>query len=465
MKKIFTLSISLFAAFILNAQICTTSGFDACLAGSGITSDFRNAVLIAGSGTHLMVGAKYKFNNAIPALNLDAVISIDAIVNATMAEAINPAIDDDGAANETGSAASQASLFAPRIAPNQSLSCNNVTGYVEFTVKFYTHFTGNTQPITGTEMAISNLNFLNFDMDGIPVGNNGWFKEIGYVKINGFDPVNYSSLTTELTNYGDTGGWLLTSGSSTERTGIARCAEVAKKSVYTETQTSISFRMGYDYKAPATNCGNINIQPTRDYGARFGCLNLPAAGPLPVSLTNLAVNYNAGKTNIIWTSLQEHNLAGYEVQRSFDGINFEVAGIVKANNLTSVQQYKLTDNVAAFTSKYIFYRIRIFDQDFSMKLSNTVSIKIADWKSNEMVISPNPSSNTAQIRVKIAKSTTGDITVFDATGKVVLKQQTALLLGNNTIIIDNIAKLSEGYYSVRLIANDETYSSKILIWK
>ena len=302
-------------------------------------------------------------------------------------------------------------------------------------------------------------------MDGNVQGNNGWFKEIGCAKVNGTDPVNYGAAGTELNCSGNNGGWLLTYGSTNERTGVSKCAEVIEKTIYTLPQTAIIFRMGYEYKAPSTNCSSISIKPTRQYGSKFGCFNLPGAGLLPVSITGLAVNYNDGKTNLIWTSLQEQNLGGYEVQRSLDGINFEVAGFVKANNLISVQQYKFTDNVAVFTSKYVFYRIRIVDTDQSMKLTNTVSVKITDWAKNEMIISPNPSSTNAQVKLKMSKAAMGDITVFDATGKVVLKQQASLLAGNNTIVINNITKLSEGYYTVRLIANNETFSSKLLIWK
>jgi hypothetical protein len=464
MKKIFTLSFTLLAAISLNAQVCTTSGFDVCDAGTGVVSDFRNAVQIAGTGAPLTVGAKYKFNNAIPSLNLDAVISIDAMVNAMMAGAASPSIDDDGAADETGTAASQVALFAPRIAPNQILSCANQSGYVEFTVKFYTHYTGNAMPTPGTEMAVSNLNFLHFDMDGSMQGSDGWFKEIGYAKINGADPVNYGAATSELLS-SNNNGWLLTTGSITERNGVSRCSEVIEKSVYFFPQSSITFRMGYDFKAPTSNCGSISIQPTRQYGSRFGCFNLPSGGPLPVSLVNLAANYNAGKSNITWTSLQEQSIDSYEIQRSYDGINFETAGNVKANNLTSMQQYKFTDNLPAFNSKYIYYRVRVVDLDYSMKLTNTVSIKVADWKINEMIISPNPSSNGAQIKIKITKAATGDISVFDATGKLVLKQQAALFAGNNAVVLNNVTLLAEGYYTVRLTANNETYSSKLLIWK
>ena len=463
MKQFFTLLL-LTITTAATSQNCTTTGFDVCNSAASVVSDFRNAVQITGTGSALTVGAKYKFNNAIPSLNLDAVITIDAMVNATMVGASSPSIDDDNSANETNTSGTQAALFAPRIAPDQLLSCTNKTGYVEFTIKFYIHYTGNGAPTTGTEISVANLNFLHFDMDGFVVGTDGWFKEVGYVKTIGSDPVNYGAVGTELTSTNNN-GWLLTYGSTTERTAVSRCAEVIEKSVYSDPHSALSFRMGYDYKAPTSNCNANSLQPTRQYGSKFGCFNLPAGGPLPVSITNLNINYNAGITTLNWTSLQEHNLNGYEVQRSLDGITFETAGFIKASNLTSVQVYSFTDNVTAFNSKNIYYRIRISDNDYSMKLTGIVSVKIADWKSNQMIVAPNPSSSNAQIRINLPKAVKGDITVFDATGKAVIKQQAALQAGNNIIVLNNITALSEGYYSVRLIAGNETFNSKILIWK
>jgi hypothetical protein len=178
MKKVFTL---LFALYFFNAhaQTCTTTGFEICDSGATIRSDFRNAVQIEGTGAPLSIGAKYKYSNAVPELHLDAVVTINAIVNATMKDASNPGIDDDAAINELGVTASQVPLFAPRIAPDQILSCTNRSGYVEFTIRFYTHYNGNFAPADGTEIAVSNLNFLNYDLDGSTVGTDGWFKESG----------------------------------------------------------------------------------------------------------------------------------------------------------------------------------------------------------------------------------------------------------------------------------------------
>lgn len=142
-----------------------------------------------------------------------------------------------------------------------------------------------------------------------------------------------------------------------------------------------------------------------------------------------------------------------------------MAGYVKANNLTTIQYYKFTDDIAAYNVKYIYYRIRIVDLDHSMKLTNTAILKVDEPKANQITVSPNPSSGSAQIKVKVIKACTGIVTVYDASGKVALTQQAALLMGNNTVILNNITTLGEGCYTIRLIANNETFITKLLVWK
>jgi hypothetical protein len=92
-------------------------------------------------------------------------------------------------------------------------------------------------------------------------------------------------------------------------------------------------------------------------------------------------------------------------------------------------------------------------------------ITVTDRKSNEMIIVPNPSSNGIQVKVKVNKAATGTITIFDAAGKQVYQQEAALQEGNNKIVINDIIILNEGSYTVKLTANKETFSSRLMIWK
>lgn len=433
--------------------------------GSNVASDFRNPVVF--SGTDLTLGVKYKFDNVItlppgstPA-TLDAIVEVSAISNAVMQD-----VDDDAATSDaSGTTVNVPDWFSPRIKANvNNFACTDLRGYVEFTVTFYPHFTGTTLP---TPYAVSGLNFIHYDMDGHTVGNNGWFKEIGYEKIlSASNPQLVVNNPSELTNGGlQTGNYNLYLGSTTERNGVSQCAEVAIIAKYNNAQSSLSFRMGYDYKAPTTCSGNQEATAYRQYGAKFGCVSFPSGGPLPVSVIGLTASYNNGIASINWTTAQEIDLSKYQIQRSIDGVHFEGVGSVNARNVLTMQNYRYDDNVTAINSRYIFYRLGIFDNRLGYKVSNIVSVKTADWNNNEMTLSPNPASSSVQIQLKASQQVMADIYITDATGKRVQTQKAQLQKGNNSIVLNNIILLPNGMYTIKLVTGENTFSSKLVIWK
>jgi hypothetical protein len=100
-----------------------------------------------------------------------------------------------------------------------------------------------------------------------------------------------------------------------------------------------------------------------------------------------------------------------------------------------------------------------------MKLTGTVLVKIADWKNNQLIITPNPAVGSAKAKVNSRKAGKGTLSIFDAAGLLLSKQNITLQKGNNSIVINNITTLSQGYYTITLQVNNETISSKLLIWK
>src|SRR6476661_6359071 len=101
MKKLFTLFTAICIYTTVSAQ-CTTTGFDVCTGPSPIVTSFTIAVQVAGTGTPLTVGARYKFDNIVS--GVDGIVRIDKMVNAVMSGTgvTNPSIDDDNAMDDTG---------------------------------------------------------------------------------------------------------------------------------------------------------------------------------------------------------------------------------------------------------------------------------------------------------------------------------------------------------------------------
>jgi hypothetical protein len=467
MKQFFTFFTGIFMySCVVVAQTPACSTLSNSCTGSNVASDFRNPIVF--SGTDLTLGVKYKFSNVItlpigstPA-TLDAIVEVTAISNAVMED-----VDDDNAtSNASGATVNVPDWFSPRIKANvNNFACTDLRGYVEFTVTFYPHFTGTTLP---TAYSVAGLNFIHYDMDGHTVGSNGWFKEIGYEKvISANNPQLVVNNPTELTNGGaQAGNYNLYLGSTTERDGVSQCAEVAIIAKYSNAQSSLSFRMGYDYKAPTTGCsGNQEAATYRQYGGKFGCVSFPTGGPLPVSLINLSASYNSGICTISWATAQETDLVKYEIQRSTDGIHFEKTGTVAASNQQSVQNYRYEDNVSGINAKYIYYRLGIYDNRLGYKISNIVSVKTADWNKNEMTLSPNPAFGNAQAHINASRQAIADIYISNAEGKLMQSQKAAIQKGNNSIMLNNIALLPNGLYIVKLVAGENIFSSKLIVWK
>ncbi|MEP6711384.1 MAG: T9SS type A sorting domain-containing protein [Ferruginibacter sp.] len=465
MKKIFTLFAVLFLAAQSFSQ-CTITGFDVCSGANPVTS-LTNAILV--SGTALANGAKYKLNNITTGVGaLDAIVTVDGNSNATLLS-----FDDDNAADETGVAGTQAALFSPKIGASDDLKNGAQTGYVQFTITFYLHYAANTlPPALSLPVPVANLNFLHFDMDGYKIGTNGYFREIGYVKMpssNPLDLINLGSVATELISGGvisDNGNnWRLTYGSTIERNGVSRCAEVIEKSVFALPQSTVTLRMGFDYKPAFPYAGQSQGKPARQYGSKFGCFTLPNGAPLPVTITGLSVNYNSSIATVSWATEKEINLARYEVLRSVDGTNFQNIGIASSRNSLSAQHYSYQDNNIPAGINVLYYKLRIVDIDGNFKYSNVVTVKVSASKAKDFVITPNPSSTNAQVRFYSEKSGVAQVYVFDAAGKVVLQQQASVLAGNNSISINNIVRLAQGMYSLKMVTSNESYSSKLIVWK
>jgi hypothetical protein len=82
-----------------------------------------------------------------------------------------------------------------------------------------------------------------------------------------------------------------------------------------------------------------------------------------------------------------------------------------------------------------------------------------------MIIAPNPSSSSVQLKFKVDATAKAEIVVYDATGKVILKQQANIQAGNNSVILNNVTKLNDGYYTVSLTTATQSFKARLLVLK
>jgi len=196
--------------------------------------------------------------------------------------------------------------------------------------------------------------------------------------------------------------------------------------------------------APGRNTGATTVQEVN-----FGLL-YPV---LPASINNIqAVLKNKGAA-ISWEAMNEDKVSSYEIERSRDGVNWQLLSTVKPKaNGQAKNSYELRDEIL-FTPT-IYYRIKQVDVYGAFLFTDIVMLSVTGTAiNNELKISPNPVANYSTATVQLfAAEQYGNchLELVDVTGRLVLNQQWRLVKGYNQFILHSAGKLSPGIYNLLL---------------
>jgi hypothetical protein len=484
MKKFFfTLSITMLtlaAAFAqptvppnpitCNGGNCTTNAaIDVCPTnGTTVVSNFQNGVLFFNNGNSgHSAGSVWRFRNiaTLTGQTVNCVITVNTIFQAVLDD-----LDDDAAIDQGNN--SIASFFAPRIGPGTNLNGTDRRGYVQFTAAFFRHATGintNTDADFLVAVPMTNLNYVHYDIDGSAENANNasaaWFRETGVAqRVSPTNPIVVANTPTELVAYNYTDGgnnWAGFAGSVCERDGVSRCAQIAASYSYTGAQTSITFRMGYDFNADNNgyNIGNT----VRQYGSRFGCFNFPQQTTLPVKLLSFNGVYRNQATLLNWTTESEVNFEKFEIERSSNGSDYTVIGVKAARNSGGRTAYEMTDDLSSLGGNVFFYRLKMIDLNGTYSYSQVVLIRKDSKAINGVTINPNPVMNgIATVKMTSERKGTVELRVVDQSGRVVVRQLQNVYEGNNSITL-GLQQLQSGIYTLQVTDGESIMASKFSV--
>lgn len=131
---------------------------------------------------------------------------------------------------------------------------------------------------------------------------------------------------------------------------------------------------------------NVTSDPASSAKNRFNIIFKPLAGPVAVSF--VSINVYSKNTNAIieWKVEAEHNMQGYAIERSTDGIHFtEIANQPAYNN--SKDNYSYIDYLPM--DEHNFYRIKSMDNTGRIEYSTVKRIYMGESKPGINVY-PNP---------------------------------------------------------------------------
>jgi len=172
---------------------------------------------------------------------------------------------------------------------------------------------------------------------------------------------------------------------------------------------------------------------------------------LPVSLAGEFTAKAVGNTVLLsWATATETNNKGFEISRSKDGQNWEtpvfISSLAVNGNSAQLLNYSSTDNSPYAGINY--YKLTQVDLDGKSVMVGIKSVNITGGQA--VSVYPNPA--TTDITVTNMK---GRISVFDASGRLVVSQQAAQ---SNTVI--HVQHLPAGIYFIKDEAGNSAKFSK-----
>jgi hypothetical protein len=185
---------------------------------------------------------------------------------------------------------------------------------------------------------------------------------------------------------------------------------------------------------------------------------------LPVTLVSFTAQAVDNKfIELDWITASEINNAGFQLERSTDGTNYQAIGWVDGHGTSTVQnEYKYSDLTAVPGIVY-YYHLKQIDVDGHYAYSNIASASLIGGKGFTVEgLYPNPANSQVSIGVISNIGTSATVTITDMLGRSVLVQDWALSIGYNTNPFD-VSNIANGTYVVTITSGDVRSSKRLVI--
>ena len=178
---------------------------------------------------------------------------------------------------------------------------------------------------------------------------------------------------------------------------------------------------------------------------------------LPVTLFNFMGMIKDNKASLTWSTANEINNKGFEVQLSRDNKTFSSIGFVAATKTsTGINNYSFTDSKLLSGSNY--YRLKQVDNDGGSRYSTVVKLDLSKFAWS---IFGNPSTNTfIQLQTEIQSNVS--VQVVSINGKVIQIINKGNLSQGTYNIPLNLTNAPHGIYVIRLLVDKNSYTQKII---
>ena len=226
----------------------------------------------------------------------------------------------------------------------------------------------------------------------------------------------------------------------------------------------------FDGKAPifiAVSNSNVWVEKTATYlGFTASIENITefesfaignkSAFSVANKLSELKAKLIGGNTFLTWTTFEEYNNKGFEIEKSSDLINFEkIAFVESRGNNTTAANYSFTDDNFKKTS---YYRLKQINMSDGKSRYSNVAV-LYKRENNDLTIFPNPVKSGLPVSIKSYENKPYNLSIYDSAGRLMHTQ----MVEEKTIILDT-SRYESGVYWVHTSDENGLYSiSKLII--
>ncbi len=183
--------------------------------------------------------------------------------------------------------------------------------------------------------------------------------------------------------------------------------------------------------------------------------------PVPLKLISFTGERKQGTSYLKWITENEVMVDHFEVERSYDALNYTSVGNVVARNLSSRQNYYFEDRSPLQGIAY--YRLRSVDIDGKFTYSNIVALS-DNIKNSAAFTVLNPAKGGITIFNRSSQEGLFNYRVLTMAGQLVVSGK-VYMSANGGTVIPLPAAISAGLHLLELVNNNIQFAQKILVEK
>lgn len=201
---------------------------------------------------------------------------------------------------------------------------------------------------------------------------------------------------------------------------------------------------------PASNCYKRTIPVTNFWSV------------LPVHLINFQGNINnSNKVSLQWKVGDNETINQFEVERSYDGIEFKTIALVFASEKNGIEDYIFYETINNFDK--VMYRLKMIDKRNEVSYSRILVFQNKlTTNNNNIKIIGNPVKDKLTFNYTAYTTQIVDVKIYDMSGRIMMSNKISSLEGNNIISFPLASTLKANMYLVEVNNGAEIQTAKFI---